>query len=307
MRAWRIGRGGLLPGRLSSKRRSRQGLPDSLTVEWWPGLRRPAMLVSFEGWNDAGEAASFATSYLAKSWGAVPFAEIDPEEFFDFTEARPEVTMGDGRTRSLTWPSTVVSVAGMPGTGRDLVIVRGHEPHLRWKTYCAAVIELARRLGVTEVVTLGAYLAEITHDRDVPVNAAASSGAILDEHGLAASAYEGPTGIVGVLGLALASSGVRSTSLWASVPCYSLPVSPKAASALVRAVGRMLGSEPTTTELDELTRDYERRMDELVREDENVAAYVARIQELEEAVGSELSAEGLAEEVERYLRDKRAR
>ena len=301
----RIGRERL--SRLWASHRRSEPTTTALNFSGHPELRSPAMVVSFEGWNDAGEAASLATSYLAQTWRAESFAEIDPEEFFDFTEARPEVSIGDGQTRSLSWPATVVSAAIVADANRDVVLLRGHEPHLRWRTYCANVVGLARRIGVSEVVTLGAYLAEITHDRPVPVSAAASDGLILEENRLATSAYEGPTGIVGVLGMALGDAGIRSTSLWASVPCYSLPVSPKAASALARAVGGVLGMTIDAIELDELGLDYERRMDELVREDENIAAYVARIQELEEAVGAELSAEGLAEEVERYLRDKRAR
>ena len=278
-----------------------------LEVTGWPKLERPSLVVSFEGWNDAGEAATLATSFLSQAWQAVPFATIDPEEYFDFTEIRPEITSRDAASQVIEWPSTVVSVATVPtGASGDVVLVRGHEPHLRWRQFAGVFVKLARRLHVAQVVTLGAYLAEITHDRPVPVSAAASEAARLDEHGLAPSAYEGPTGIVGVLGLALAEAGIQSTSLWASVPCYSLPVSPKAATALVGAVGRLLATRIVTTELDELAVEYEQRMDELVRDDENVAVYVARIQELEEALGGELSAERLAAEVERFLRDKPA-
>jgi len=188
-----------------------------------------------------------------------------------------------------------------------VLLLRGHEPNLRWRAYSEAVIDLARRFDVAEVVTLGAYLSEITHSRPVPVSAAASDDTVLDANRLAASAYEGPTGIVGVLGHALAEAGVPTISLWASVPCYSIPVSAKAALALVRACGGLVGATIVAPDLEAQAEEYERRMDQLVAEDENVAAYVARIEEMEDVVGSDLSAEGLAEEVERYLREKRAR
>ncbi len=294
-------------GRVRADRRAlgRSG-QSPLRIIGKPRPVRPAMIAAFEGWNDAGEAASLAAAVLAASWDSQPVAEIDPEDFFDFTEVRPEVTLAGTRSRSIEWPSTTVSMARLPGGGRDILLLRGHEPNLRWRTYCESVLALARRLGVTEVITLGAYLSEITHSRPVPVSAAASDDSVLSLNRLAASAYEGPTGIVGVLGHVLAEAGMPTISLWASVPCYSLPVSPKAAVALLRACGGLVGAQITVPELEEQSVEYERRMDQLVTEDDNIAAYVARIEEMEEIVGSDLSAEGLAEEVERYLRQKRS-
>ncbi len=300
-----LGRGGRRA--LLGRRRDGRGPAPSVRMIGKPEPRRPVMIAAFEGWNDAGEAASLAAAFLAASWDAKVVAEIDPEEFFDFTEVRPEVTAGTAKTRTIQWPSTTVALASIPGTQRDALLLRGHEPSLRWRTYCEAVHDVAQRLGATEVITLGAYLSEITHNRPVPVSAAASDDAVLDGSRLAASAYEGPTGIVGVLGHALAEAGMPTISLWASVPCYSVPVSPKAGLALVRACSGLIGAAVTTTELQAEAEEYERRMDQLVAEDENVAAYVARIEEMEEVVGSDLSAEGLAEEVERYLREKRSR
>jgi proteasome assembly chaperone (PAC2) family protein len=270
-----------------------------------PALERSIVLAAFEGWNDAGEAASSALGYLARSWGASAVAEIDAEEFFDFTEVRPEVAIVDGGAREIAWPSTSVSVALSPPGERDVVLVRGHEPQLHWRGYCAAVAEVAKALNAEHVVTLGAYLSEVIHGRPVPVNAVSSHRGLLDRLDIAPSHYEGPTGIVGVLGLALPEAGIPTTSVWASVPCYSLPVSAKATLALVRVVTRITGRTVDTTELEEQAAEYERHMDELVREDEGVAAYVARLEEMQEVVGSELSAEGLAEEIERFLRNKR--
>ena len=270
-----------------------------------PALDRSIVLAAFEGWNDAGEAASSALGYLARSWGASAVAEIDAEEFFDFTEVRPEVAIVDGGAREIAWPSTSVSVALSPPGERDVVLVRGHEPQLHWRGYCAAVAEVAKALNAEHVVTLGAYLSEVTHGRPVPVNAVSSHRGLLDRLDLAPSHYEGPTGIVGVLGLALPEAGIPTTSVWASVPCYSLPVSAKATLALVRVVTRLTGRTVDTTELEEQAVEYERHMDELVREDEGVAAYVGRLEEMQEVVGAGLAAEGLAEEIERFLRNKR--
>lgn len=270
-----------------------------------PALERPVLLAAFEGWNDAGEAASQAASYLARAWGATPLAEIDPEEFFDFTEVRPEVSIGDGGSREVLWPSTSISVATSRAGERDVVLLRGHEPQLRWRTYSEVVVEVALALRAERVVTLGAYLSEVTHGRAVPVNAVSSASELLDRYGLSPSLYEGPTGIVGVLGCALPDAGIPTASVWASVPCYSLPVSAKAALALVRVVTQLTGRPVETAELEAEAAEYERRMDDLVKDDENVAAYVARLEEMEEVVGAELSAEGLAEEIERFLRGKR--
>ena len=164
---------------------------------------------------------------------------------------------------------------------------------------------LARALDVERVITLGAYLSEVTHNRPVPVNAVSSASELLDRFGLSPSLYEGPTGIVGVLGLALPDAGIPTASVWASVPCYSIPVSAKAALALVEVITQLTGRSVDTTELADEAKEYERRMDELVVDDENVAAYVARLEEMEDVVGAELSAEGLAEEIERFLRGRR--
>jgi proteasome assembly chaperone (PAC2) family protein len=268
-------------------------------------LNRPVMIAAFEGWNDAGDAASYAANYLAQTWGAEPLAEIDPDEFFDFTEVRPEASVSESGTRRILWPTTSFSlVPGVVGA-RDIVLVRGPEPQLRWRTYCAALIELAQDLGIERVITLGAYLGEVTHTRQTPVNASSSDPALSERYGLSPSRYEGPTGIVGVLGSALAEASIPTVSVWASVPCYSLPVSPKAALALVRVATRLVGRDVDLEEIEADAAEYEEKMDELVAEDENVAAYVARIEEMEQALGTELSAEGLAEEIERYLRNNR--
>ena len=279
----------------------------ALSAADFPPLRNPILVTAYEGWSDAGEAASYAAGYLIRQWNAQPFVEIDPDEFFDFTEVRPEVSLGGGTTRHILWPSTRFSIVRSLGDGPDLVIVRGPEPHFRWRGYTEAMIELAQLLGIELVISLGAYLSEVTHGRPVPVNATSSDPHLAELHGLSPSLYEGPTGIVGVLSAAFAATGIPTMSVWASVPCYSLPTSPKAALALVRVAARLLERSVDEEEISAEAAEYEERMDELVAEDENVADYVARIEEMEEVVGSELSAEGLTEEIERFLRDGRYR
>jgi proteasome assembly chaperone (PAC2) family protein len=259
------------------------------------------MIVAFEGWNDAGEAASYSTSFLERAWSSVPFAEIDPEEFFDFTEVRPEIRQNADHTRSITWPVTSFSLATAGGKGNDVIIVRGSEPQLRWRTYCEAFIELAKSLKVERVIMLGAYLGEITHTGMVPINATTHDPAVASEHGLAQSHYEGPTGILGVLGAALSEVEISSVSVWASVPCYSLPVAPKAALALTRVATTLAERFVDMSELEVEATDYEMRMNELVADDENVAAYVERIREFEAEENEVVSTDGLAEEIERYL------
>ncbi|MCU1490232.1 MAG: hypothetical protein JWM85_1637 [Acidimicrobiaceae bacterium] len=269
-----------------------------------PQLRAPVLLAAFEGWNDAGEAASTALGFLAESWDAVTIAEVDHEEFFDFTEARPEVSGPEGPGRKLVWPSTSLAIATVRAGDQDLVVLRGTEPHLRWQTYCDTVVALAKGLGVSRVLTLGAYLSEVTHGRPVPLSGTATTPGLLERFSISPSLYEGPTGIVGVLAAAFADAGIETTSIWASVPCYSLPVSAKAALALARATSLVLERPVALDGLEEQAAEYERRMDELLEEDENVAAYVARLEEMDEPSG-DLSVEGLAEEIERFLRGKR--
>ncbi|HWD24838.1 MAG TPA: PAC2 family protein [Acidimicrobiales bacterium] len=263
------------------------------------------MVCAFEGWNDAGEAASFAAAHLHEAWQARPFAEIDSDEFFDFTEVRPETIITEDGRRRIVWPSTSFSVAKGEMGAPDIVIVRGPEPQLRWQAYIAALIELALFLKIERVVTLGAYLGEVTHGRPVPVSASTTDVDLSSFYKLEPSLYEGPTGIVGVLATAFGEVGVPTLAVWASVPCYSLPVSPKAALALVEVATRFVGREVDCTALEAETTEYEARMDEFVADDDNIAAYVARIEEMEEFAPADLSAEGLAEEIERYLRENR--
>ena len=277
-----------------------EGLPESL-----PELVDPVMLCAFEGWNDAGDAASGAVLHLEEVWSATQIAEMDPEDYYDFQVNRPEVTIDDG-VRSITWPTTRISVARIPLATRDVVLVSGIEPSMRWRTFTQELLDVARELGVEMVVTLGALLADSPHTRPVPVSGTSSDSDISLRMGYEPSTYEGPTGIVGVLHAACAAQGIPSASLWAAVPTY-LPnaPSPKAALALVRKAEVLLHVEVPAGDLESASRAYERQVDEAVAGDEETAAYVARLEESFDEEASDLgSGDDLIEEVERFLRDQ---
>jgi len=269
------------------------------------------LIAAFEGWNDAGDGASEAATYLARRWGAQPFASIDPEEFYDFTETRPEVRLEDGR-RVLDWPENVFSAAPLGGTGRDVVFLRGVEPQLRWRTFTGLVVEVARAVGVEMVVTLGALLAEVPHTRPVRVMGTAADKTIVERMGFRLSRYEGPIGILGVLQDALDRSGIPSASLWASVPAYvGQTPSPKATLALVSHLAELMDVSVATVDLDVAAAAYERQVNEVVSGDEDALAYVRSLEEAEDS-DDDLDAfdlpggDFLAAEVERYLRDQGA-
>jgi predicted ATP-grasp superfamily ATP-dependent carboligase len=279
-----------------------------LTLREVPKLRSPIVVMSFEGWNDAGDGASTATAYLAKAWDARPVGEIDPEDFIDFTDTRPEVRILEDDVRETVWPSTVLSVASPTGAPRDVVLLRGHEPHLRWRTYCSTVTDLVRLVGGETVVTMGALLAEVAHTRPVPLSSTASDPRITERLGLAPSRYEGPTGIVGVLHAALAGAGIPSVTLWASVPYYVPQItSAKAALALVATLERLAGFPIDTDDLEKAAAEYEREVDELVAADEDIAAYVARLEEMGDLPDDDGAFPDIAAEAERFLRDHRRR
>lgn len=274
-------------------------------VEASPPARPPILVLAYEGWSDAGEAASSAAAYLSRVLGATEIASISSDDFFDFTDVRPMVSRQGGKRR-IVWPSTTFSLVKGDDEHPDLVIVTGPEPQLRWQSYADAVVGIAKGLGVVKAIALGAYLGEVTHYRAVPVGASSNDEGMARKEGLATSLYEGPTGILGVLDAALDDAGIPSVAIWASVPCYSVPVSPKASLALLSVFSRIIGRSLDLGPLEQEAREYEERMDEIVADDENIAAYVARIEEFEQSVPVEVSAEGLAQEIERYLRDERS-
>jgi hypothetical protein len=272
-----------------------------------PPLRRAVMVAAFEGWNDAADAASTATGYLAERWGARTVASIDPEEFYDFTAVRPHVRLVDGVTRHVDWPAPKLSVASPSAGPHDVVFLQAAEPQLRWRTFTATVVEAAKALGVELVLTLGALLADVAHTRAVPVTGMAANAGLMQRLGMSRSRYEGPTGIVGVLHDALTEADIPAASLWASVPHYvgSTP-SPKATLALVERTAALLGREVATVELEVAAAAYERQVSEVVADDEDMVNYVRRLEDLEgdDESGQLPSGDHLAAEVERFLRDQ---
>jgi predicted ATP-grasp superfamily ATP-dependent carboligase len=275
------------------------------------GLERPVLLAAFEGWNDAGESASTAVRFLARSLGATRLATIDAEEFYDFTVARPHIRLGDeGSTRRIEWPDPVLETARTPN-GRDLFFLTGIEPALRWRTFSAEVVGLATTLRAEMVVTLGALLADVPHTRPVRVSGTATDADLLADLGFTRSRYEGPTGILGVILEGCRTAGLRSASLWATTPHYLRETqSPKAALALVERLSWLLDFSVETSELEIATAAYERQVDDMLSGEDDVADYVRRLEDddFEEDPGDPFeipSQEALAAEVERFLRDQR--
>ena len=280
-------------------------------VQWEnrPKLRRPILVAAFEGWSDGADAASTAMSHLIDAWKARPFASIDPEEFFDFTATRPRVRLDDDLNRRIEWPSNQLLAAPLPAGPHDVVLLAGTEPHLRWKTFCAALVEAIQSLGVEMVLTLGALLADVAHTQPVRVTGTAADPELAERMNLRRSRYEGPTGILGVLGEALSRADIPAASLWAAVPHYvSQTPSPKAALALVERTSSLLAVPADVIDLQIASAAYERKVTELVQNDPDVAEYVSQL-EREDDSGTEFEtplelsgADELADEVERFLR-----
>ena len=267
-------------------------------------LREPVMVAAFEGWNDAGEAASGAVAHLERVWRAQPIAEFDPEDYHDFQVSRPTVELAAGGRREITWPTTRLSWARPPGSSRDVVLVRGIEPSMRWRSFSTELLDHAKRLGVRTLVTLGALLADVPHTRPIPVTATSEDAELLSLLAVEASQYEGPTGIVGVLQVASANAGIPGISLWAAVPHYvGQSPSPKATLALLHRVEELLDVSVPLGELPEDARAWERGVDELAEEDGEIADYVRQLERAKDTAElPEASGEAIAREFERYLR-----
>ena len=283
-------------------------MSDELHVSHRPELTRPVLITAFRGWNDGGQGASLAGGYLAKTWSAARFAEIEPEGFFDFQVTRPHVSLVEGETRRLDWPDNAFYHATIPRLRRDAVLMLGIEPNLRWNTFTGLITSLARDLGVELVVTLGSLLADVPHTRPSPVTGGATDAELIERLGLQRSRYEGPTGIVGVLHDACARAGLPSVSLWAAVPHYvSLAPSPRAALALCNRLAEILDADIDTAELDEASERYSEQVSEAVASDDETAAYVAELEQRADVIADEddlPSGESLAAELTRFLRER---
>jgi proteasome assembly chaperone (PAC2) family protein len=277
------------------------------------GLRAPALVCAFKGWNDAGDAASAALQFVGASLGAERFASLDPEEFFDFQATRPMIKLTEGRTREITWPTVEIYEARIPRAPRDLVLVGGPEPSMRWRTFCTSITDLADALGCQMVVTLGALLADVPHTRPVHITGLSSDDGLTERLGdVTTGNYEGPTGITGVLHGACSEAGIPSASLWASVPHYvAAAPNPKAALALVRRLELLVGVTVGAEELETAAGDYERQVSLAVQSDPDVQAFVERLEQAAEAEEETSldptdlpSGDALARDFQRFLRQR---
>lgn len=273
------------------------------------GLRAPALVCAFKGWNDAGDAASSAVNFVGESLGARQFATIDPEDFYDFQSTRPRIELVEGTTRSIVWPEVRLSEARIPRAPRDLILLVGHEPSFRWRSFSSMIVELADAIGVQMVVTLGALLADVPHTRPVSVTGFASDPALMTRLTLRRSSYEGPTGITGVLHDACTRADMPSASLWAAVPHYiSASPNPKAALALIRNFEGLVGVAIDAGELETAAADYERQVNLAVQSDPDILAFVERLEQAagdQDEVPFELpSADTLERDLQRFLRQR---
>ncbi|MDA8068602.1 MAG: PAC2 family protein [Actinomycetota bacterium] len=272
-------------------------------------LRAPALVCGFKGWNDAGDAASSAVAFVGGALGAREFATIDPEDFYDFQATRPRIKLSDAQARVIEWPEVHLYEVRVPRAPRDLILLSGHEPSFRWRTFTGLIVELAEAIGVQLVVTLGALLADVPHTRPVSVTGFATDPALVSRLGLAESTYEGPTGILGVLHDACRVAGLPSASLWAAVPHYiAASPNPKASLALIRKLEGLVGVVVDAGELEAGAAEYERQVNLAVAHDPDIQAFVEK---LEASAGDaapesfELpSGEAIERELQRFLRQR---
>ncbi len=274
-----------------------------------PDLRRPALVCSFKGWNDAAESATTALSFVASRWGAERIGSIDPEDFYDFQVTRPTVKLSEGVTRVIEWPELAFSSARPDDGDRDVVFLTGAEPNLRWRTFSETVVAAARELGCEMVVSLGALLADVPHTRPVQVTGIAADAALAERLGFTQTRYEGPTGIVGVIQDACTKAGLVAASLWAPVPHYVATVpSPKATLALLGSLQDLIEVPIDMTDLEEAAVDYERRLDEAVASEPEVRMLVERLEaqiDDDDVTFRNLpSGDSIAREFERFLREQ---
>ncbi len=269
-----------------------------------PVLRSPVAIAAFEGWNDAADASTAAVEHLEQVWTARPVTTLDPEEFYDFQVNRPIVSLAEGETRNIEWPTTRFSVATPPGTERDVLLIRGIEPSMRWRTFCGEVLELCHSLEVNRIVLLGALLADVPYTRPLPISGSASSRDAASRFSLTPTRYDGPTGIVGVLHEASTRAELDAISFWVHVPHYANnPPCPKATLALLHRIEEILDLPVPMMDLAEESAEWEERLHTAAEQDAELAEYV---RELEERVGDQglqpLTGDEIAQEFEKYLR-----
>jgi proteasome assembly chaperone (PAC2) family protein len=267
-------------------------------------LHDPVLLAAFEGWNDAADAASATLDHLAKVWQARTVATLDADDYYDYQVNRPTVALVDGGVRQITWPTTRILVATPPAAPRDVILVRGIEPNMRWRQFCDEILNVADELGTEMCVLVGALLADSPHTRPIPVTASATDPELASALGFEPSKYEGPTGVLGVLQDGFHRAGLPAVSFWAAVPHYvAQPPCPKATLALLRKVEDLLDVALPLGELPEDARAWERGVDDLAKDDSEVSAYVRSLEQARDAADlPEATGEAIAKEFERYLR-----
>jgi proteasome assembly chaperone (PAC2) family protein len=274
-----------------------------------PDLRSPTLVCAFAGWNDAASAASAALETVAASLDSDVAAGIDPEEFYDFQVNRPTIRLVEGQTRQIDWPQNTLLTVRVPSAERDLVLLSGVEPNVRWRTFADAILSAAERLGVKMVITLGALIADVAHTRPVPITGLASDPELVERLGLSRSSYEGPTGIVGVVHDACRRRGMVSASLWAAVPHYVAAVpNPKAALALLRRLEGLTGIAVEASELEDATERFEDQVDRAIAENPEIEELVRNLEAAQEGEFEPSqdvpSADDIAQEFQRFLRQR---
>jgi proteasome assembly chaperone (PAC2) family protein len=254
---------------------------DSLTWDSEaPQLRNPILVCAFRGWNDAAAAASTALTAVADGFDSEAIAHLDPEDYFDFQATRPTIVLSEGQARRIEWPQNTLIAVRIPAAERDLVLLDGTEPNLRWRTFSETIATAADALGVEMVITLGALIAEVSHALPVPITGLASDEELVEELDLQRSNYEGPTGIVGVVHDCCRQVGMTSASLWAAVPHYIAAVpNPKAALALLRRLEGLTGIAVDATDLEEEATAYEDQINRAISANPEIEELVEKIEE----------------------------
>ena len=276
-------------------------------VEWedQPVLRNPVAMVAFEGWNDAADAASGAVGFILDQFEDIePFAIILPEDFFNFQSRRPDVEIGDGGTRDITWPVVGFYAIPLPEQERDLVVVLGEEPHYRWLTFVGHIVDVLQSVGVQEVITLGAFIGQVAHTLPVPIIGVATDPSIVERHQLMTSDYEGPTGITGVLNVSCAEAGIDAISLWAATPHYlAANDNPKAMLALLSQAVLIAGITIDATELAVEAGEFDSRVNQAMDTSQDLSVYVHRLEEGSGETISPAVTDQLVDEIEQFLKD----
>jgi proteasome assembly chaperone (PAC2) family protein len=275
-------------------------------VEWedQPVLRNPVAMVAFEGWNDAADAASGAVGFILDQFEDVePFAVILPEEFFNFQTRRPDVEIGNGGTRDITWPVVGFYAIPLPEQERDLVVVLGEEPHYRWLAFVGHIVDILQSVGVQEVITLGAFIGQVAHTLPVPIIGVATDPSIVERHQLLTSDYEGPTGITGVLNLSCAEAGFEAVSLWAATPHYlAANDNPKAMLALLSQAVLIAGISIDATELAVEAGEFDSRVNQAMDSSKDLSTYVHRLEEGSGETINPTVTDQLVDEIEQFLK-----